>query len=70
MQLNPYNTVCGLLYFGFLSEVMLQEIKRQHPFEHWGYDTWKTNGPRLNRSEGPKNGFSESPATPKDLRRR
>jgi DNA-binding IclR family transcriptional regulator len=68
MQINPYNTVCGLFYFGLLPDDILQEIKRKYPFEYWGMDYWKgTQFFKKIVQKSLKDGFSESPATPVDI---
>lgn len=68
MQLNPYNTVCGLLYFGLLPDDILQEIKRKYPFEYWGMDYWKgIQSFEKAVEKSLKNGLSQSPATPVDI---
>ncbi len=68
MQLSPYNTVCGLLYFAYLADDTLQEIKRKYPFEYWGLETWR-NEQELDEAvkKSVENGYSESPATPNDI---
>ena len=68
MQLSPYKTVCGLFYFGFLADDVLQGIKRKYPFEYWGLDTWKDEdelGKAVKKSV--EDGYSESPETPEDI---
>ncbi len=68
MQLNPYTTVCGLLYWAHLADDTLQGLRHKYPFEYWGADSW---GLESSWSEAVVvarcAGYAESPATPESI---
>jgi DNA-binding IclR family transcriptional regulator len=65
MTLNPYFTVCGLIFFAFAPDDDLGGLRVRHPFEFRGLEGWGSferfqEAVRLTRD----NGYAESPMTP------
>lgn len=65
MTLNPYFTVCGLIFFAYAPDEDLGGLRVRHPFEYRGLEGWSSfanfqRAVNLTR----KNGFAESPMTP------
>lgn len=65
MTLNPYFTVCGLIFFAYAPDEDLGGLRVRHPFEYRGLEGWGSfenfqNAVALAR----RNGYAESPMTP------
>jgi len=64
--LNPYLTVCGLIFFALAPDEQLGGLRLRHPLQLEGNDIWRSPADfarAVNRVR--KQGFAESPATPR-----
>lgn len=60
--LNPYTTVCGLIFFAFTPEEQLESLKLKNPFAYQGLNVWGTEKAFRKQIElARKNGYSETP---------
>ncbi|MBN2640048.1 MAG: helix-turn-helix domain-containing protein [Victivallales bacterium] len=67
MELNPYWTVCGMVFLAFLPHDAAQQIYQKHPFEYKGIEAWKNRDALDAALEQLKvSGVAESPVTPAD----
>lgn len=65
MYLNPYYTVCGMVFMSFMPGDMLLGLKMKYPFEYKGIEVWRSEGNLLRALEETRGrGYAESPATP------
>ncbi len=68
MTLNPYLTVCGILYFAFMPADRLEGLRLRHSFDLKGREAWGSEA-NFQKSvrEARSQGWSETPSlTPSD----
>jgi len=68
MEIDPYWSVAGLIFFALLPDEMLRKVLHKHPFEFKGVEAWKTydNFIAACRKAG-ADGYSESPVSPPNM---
>ncbi len=68
MEIDPFWSVAGLLFFALLPDETLRKVLHKHPFEFKGIEVWKSydNFIAVAR-KAEADGFSESPASPPEI---
>ena len=62
MTLNPYVTVCGVLYFAFTPDERLNGLRMRNPFEYKGMEVWGSEMAFRERVEAARRcGWAETP---------
>jgi len=62
VTLNPYWTVCGLLFFALMPDESLNGLRLRYPFEYIGIETWKSEAAWQQQvAQTKQNDWSETP---------